>query len=142
LNIKRLVISICALLACGFPSAGAADDFTGIGAELEACLAKNGSTPWVDSCNAAAKTAADKRLNQVYDAWVARLRHPSKKAVSGDGEILRRLVTAERAWIDYRDKDCDLQSTSMLGGTGESNVYGHCLYIKTKERVKALEDLQ
>jgi hypothetical protein len=31
---------------------------------------------------------------------------------------------------------------SMLGGTGETNVYGHCLYIKTKQRVLDLQGIQ
>ena len=57
-------------------------------------------------------------------------------------EILKRLVTAERAWIGFRDTSCNLESTSMLGGTGESNVYGDCLYRMTRQRVLDLKKVQ
>lgn len=67
------------------------------------------------------------------------LKHPTPDEAKDDVEIAKRLVAAERAWIDFRDKECNLQSTSMLNGTGESNVYGECLYTMTKARVKALE---
>ena len=60
----------------------------------------------------------DARLNSVYQAWTEALRHPKSDEAKDDAEILKRLVAAERAWIDFRDKDCNLQSTSMLGGTG------------------------
>lgn len=45
----------------------------------------------------------------------------------------RRLVPPRR------DKECNLHSTSMLGGTGKSYVSGDCRYAMTKARVKALE---
>lgn len=90
------------------------------------------------ACNSVAQVFADARLNSVYQAWSEALKHPKADEAKDDAEILKRLVAAERAWIDFRDKDCNLQSTSMLGGTGEPNVYGDCLYAMTKARVIAL----
>jgi uncharacterized protein YecT (DUF1311 family) len=139
---KRFVIGACLTLMCGSAFAQPPAEFAAIDAKLAACLAKDGSTPGVDLCNDQAKTAADKILNRVYGAWVDRLNHPAKGEAADNTETLKRLLAAERAWITYRDKDCDLQSTSMLGGTGESNVYGHCQYVKTKQRVLDLEDIE
>ena len=67
------------------------------------------------------------------------LKHPEPGGSKDDAEILRRLVATERAWIDFRDEHCELRSTSMLGGSGESNTSGECRYAMTKARVKALK---
>ena len=125
-----LVFLTMAAPAMGDPSA----DFAAIDNRLKTCLARNGSTPGVDNCNAQAHSAADRILNQVYGAQIAQLNHPSKGDAADDAEILRRLVASERAWLTYRDKNCDFDSTSMLGGTGETNVYSRCLYEMTKQR--------
>ena len=91
------------------------------------------------ACNSVAQVFADARLNSVYQAWTEALKHPKPDEAKDNAEILKRLVAAERAWIDFRDKDCSLQSTSALGGTQEPLVDGDCTYAMTKARVKALE---
>jgi uncharacterized protein YecT (DUF1311 family) len=128
---------------CGSASAQMPSEFAIIDAKLEACLVKaDGVTPGIDSCNERAKISADLILNRIYGDWVEQLKHPAKDEVTDSAEILKRLIASERAWITYRDTSCDLESTSMLGGTGETNVYGHCLYVKTKQRVLDLQGIQ
>ena len=85
-----------------------------------------------------ALAAADRILNQAYTAWVGALKQPAAGEARDDAEILKRLVAAERAWIAFRDANCDLVSTSMLGGTGEGNAFGQCVYEMTKARVGEL----
>jgi uncharacterized protein YecT (DUF1311 family) len=117
-------------------------DLATIDAKLKNCLAKAGGvTPAIDNCNGQARTAADVILNRVYGDWVEQLKHPSKDEVADSAEILKRLTASERSWITYRDTSCNLESTSMLGGTGETNVYGQCLYVKTRQRVLDLQDI-
>jgi uncharacterized protein YecT (DUF1311 family) len=141
--VKRLGIGICWVLLCGSASAQVPSELAIIDAKLETCLVKaDGVTPGIDNCNEQAKTSADLILNRIYGDWVEQLKHPAKDAVSDSAEILKRLIASERAWITYRDTSCDLESTSMLGGTGETNVYGHCLYVKTKQRVLDLQSIQ
>ena len=136
---KRVAIAACAALAYVPASAAPPADFSVIDAKLKACLARNGSTPGVDNCNAIATAAADRRLNNVYDGLVNALKNPKgADDVRDDAEILKRLVAAERAWIAFRDAECNYHSTYMLGGTGETNAYGACLYAQTKARVEAL----
>lgn len=140
---KLLGIGICWALMCGSASAQVSSELATIDAKLEACLAKSGGvTPAIDNCNEEAKTSADLILNRLYGDWVEQLRHPAKDEVTDSAEILKRLTASERAWITYRDTSCNLESTSMLGGTGETNVYGHCLYIKTKQRLLDLQGIQ
>jgi uncharacterized protein YecT (DUF1311 family) len=136
-------IGFCWALMCGSASAQMPSEFAIIDAKLEACLVKaDGVTPGIDSCNERAKISADLILNRIYGDWVEQLKHPAKDEVTDSAEILKRLIASERAWITYRDTSCDLESTSMLGGTGETNVYGHCLYVKTKQRVLDLQGIQ
>jgi uncharacterized protein YecT (DUF1311 family) len=143
LIVKRLGIGIYWALICGSASAQVPSEFAIIDAELNTCLVKaDGVTPAIDNCNGQAKTAADLILNRVYGGWVEKLKHPAKDEVTDSAEILKRLIASERAWITYRDTGCNLESISMLGGTGETNVYGHCLYAKTKQRVLDLQAIQ
>jgi uncharacterized protein YecT (DUF1311 family) len=126
----------------GSASAQVPSEFAIIDAKLEACLVKaDGVTPGIDNCDEQAKISADLVLNRTYGDWVEQLKHPAKDN-TGNAEILKRLIASERVWITYRDTSCNLESTSMLGGTGETNVYGHCLYVKTKQRVLDLQGIQ
>src|SRR6266849_3253075 len=115
-------IGICWVLMCGSASAQ-------VPSELAIMDAK-------------AKTSADLILNRIYGDWVEQLKQPAKDEVTDSAEILKRLIASERTWITYRDTSCNLESISMLGGTGETNVYGHCLYVKTKQRVLDLQGIQ
>jgi uncharacterized protein YecT (DUF1311 family) len=141
--VKRLGIGICWALVCGAAAAQAPSEFAIIDAKFKTCLVKaDGVTPAIDNCNEQAKTAADLVLNRTYGDWLEQLKHPAKDEVTDSAEILKRLIASERAWITYRDTSCNLESISMLGGTGETNVYGHCLYVKTKQRVLDLKAIQ
>ena len=136
---KAVLVGACAVLTCGPALAQGTPEFAAADARLKACIERDGSNMHYMACTSVAQQFADARLNDVYRAWTGALRHPKPDEAKDDGEILKRLVEAERAWIDFRDKDCNLQSVSMLGGTGEPTVFGDCVYAMTKARVKALE---
>lgn len=136
---KSILIGVCVALTCGPALAQGPSEFAAADAKLKACVARDSSNMHIMACNSVAQVFADARLNDVYQAWTEALKHPEPDEAKDAAEILERLVAAERAWIEFRTKDCSLQSTSMLGGTGEPNVYGDCLYAMTKARVTALE---
>ena len=136
---KVLLIGVCAVLACGPALAQGSSEFAAADARLKACIDRDSSNAHIMACTSVVQPIVDARLNSVYQAWTEALRNPKPDEAEDDAEILKRLVAAERAWIDFRDRDCNLQSTSMLGGTGEPIAYGDCLYSMTKARVKALE---
>ena len=140
---ESLLIIICAVRTCGLALAQGPSEFAAADAKLKACVTSDSSKMHIMACNSVALAFADSRLNSVYHAWIEALKHPTpdedRNDARDDAEIPKRLVAADRAWIDFRDKDCSLQSTSTLYGTGESSVYGDCLYAMTKARVKTLE---
>ena len=139
MKLRPLLIGACAALASSAASAQGPSEFTAADARLKACIARNSSNDGIQTCTSVVQKIADARLNAVYGSWTDALKHPGPNDVKDDTEILKRLVTAERAWIDLRDKDCALQSTSALGGTAETTVFSDCRYTLTKARVSALE---
>ena len=139
MHLRSLLGGACAALACSPAWARGPSEFAAADARLKACIARDSSNDHIQTCTSVVQGIADARLNAVYGAWTDALKHPAPNDAKADAEVLRRLVAAERAWIDFRDKDCDLQSTSALGGTGEAGAFGDCRYTLTKARVTALE---
>ena len=72
---------------------------------------------------------ADKKLNQVYGQLKPKLRAKQQT----------RLVDAQRAWIQFRDKSCAFEAGDAEGGTLEPILKLNCLGDVTKQRVKDLE---
>jgi len=86
--------------------------------------------------------AVDAVLNKLYSQIVAKLKAPSNPADMKDqSELLKRLIASERAWIAYRDADCDHQSGYMLGGSGEPSMYEECLFSMRRDRINNLFNL-
>ena len=136
---KSVIIAACVALVCVPAWAQSPADFSAVDAKLKACLARHGDTPGVDNCYGVAKTAADRRLNDVYAGLVNTLKHPGDPIeMRDDPEIMRRLVAAERAWIVFRDAECSYHSSYMLHGTGEDGADTACVYAQTKTRVTTL----
>ena len=140
MNLQPLLIGACAALACSAVRAQGPSEFAAADARLKACIARDSSNAHIQACTSVVQEIADARLNAVYyGSWTNALKHSAPADAKDDAEVLKRLVAAERAWIDFRDKDCNLQSTSALGGTGEAGAFGDCHYTLTEARVMALE---
>jgi uncharacterized protein YecT (DUF1311 family) len=71
----------------------------------------------------------DKRLNQAYRDVVAKL-EPAKRD---------KLREVQRAWLSYRDLNCEFQSEDYVGGTIYSLVRSSCLAEMTRQRTKDLK---
>jgi uncharacterized protein YecT (DUF1311 family) len=52
------------------------------------------------------------------------------------------LVKAQRAWIDYRDAECDAFGFQARGGTMEPMLVAGCLANITDKRTKELKELE
>ncbi len=109
---------------------------------MKACLAKDETIAGISNCNDTAYTAATKVLTSVYRTNVEKLKRTgANDDAARDAESLKRLIASERAWIDYRDSDCQLEGITMLGGSGEGTIVGGCLYARTADLAKRLDDL-
>ncbi len=135
---RRTVSAALAAFACTAAWSQSPADFSAIDAQLSACSEQRPDNPGVSNCTVIANASANRRLNDVYLGALNALRHPGPTHAPYDPEVPKRLVAAERAWIAFRDAECNYQSTVALGGTGEGYAYVACLYAQTKARVAVL----
>ena len=126
-----------------FAASSAAKELAAIDAEVKRCQDTDSSTAGLKQCAYDALSSADKVLNNVYKAAVASYKKKSsdEQEAKDNKESLDRLIASEVAWIKYRDTECELQGTSMLGGTGEGLVIADCQYSMTAKRAKDLDEL-
>ena len=74
-------------------------------------------------------SASDKVLNQTYQKLLADL----------DDEHRVLLQKAQRAWVGFRDADCDLDASTALGGSMYGMLVSDCRTAMTNTRVKDLK---
>ena len=74
--------------------------------------------------------ASDRKLNQVY-----RQVRASYKGSSQDD----RLVTAQLAWIKFRDAECTVAAGRFEGGSMAPMVYAGCIDRLTQQRIQDLK---
>ncbi len=84
---------------------------------------------------------ADEALNaqwaktkKVMAEWDAELDAENKGAVEA-------LLAAQRAWIQYRDNQCNAVGYSVWGGSMYPTIVASCLEDLTRKRTKELEEL-
>ncbi len=88
------------------------------------------TTPEIKYCSQLSYKAADKQLNQVYQKVISSI----------NGEQKQLLISAQQAWIKFRDNNCDFEVYGNRGGTGYEIFRNGCLERTTKQRTKDLQD--
>lgn len=73
---------------------------------------------------------ADAALNQTYARLKARTAEPGS---------LKRLVDAEKAWLAYRDRECDFETEDSIGGSIRPMEMAACYRDKTIARTAELK---
>lgn len=82
-------------------------------------------------CAAKAAKEADRELNRMYRL----VRASYKKNPAQEN----RLVTAQLAWMKFRDAECNVSAGRFEGGTMAPFMYGRCLERLTKQRSQDLK---
>jgi uncharacterized protein YecT (DUF1311 family) len=128
----------------GLPVFGAILFFATISAAQDIDCTNPQDQSSMTQCAYQAWEAADKELNATWKIIVAEARDADEhmKTWGDDGrpgheETLR---TAQRAWITFRDAQCDFEGYEARGGTMEPMIVGFCLERLTAERTKQLTD--
>jgi uncharacterized protein YecT (DUF1311 family) len=87
-------------------------------------------------CSEKARISADAKLNQVYRELMGSLRDSPEQETMPKKQI----VAAQRAWVAFRDAECDFR-TSLNGGAHQWLIVNHsqCLAELTVERTKVLQ---
>ena len=82
-------------------------------------------------CAAKAYQEADRKLNDTYGKVTSRL--------SDLPEVKVSLTKAQRAWISFRDAECEFSNAQAGGGTLYGTLINQCLTNMTNQRIEALE---
>jgi uncharacterized protein YecT (DUF1311 family) len=91
---------------------------------------KNPQTqPEMNVCSRLDYQQADKKLQQVYDRLRSKLPNTSQQ----------QLVSAQKAWIAFRDSNCDFQKSFFEGGSIAPTMLNGCLSDVTQQRTSELE---
>jgi uncharacterized protein YecT (DUF1311 family) len=95
----------------------------------EACDRKDQSQMGMNACAEADAAAADTELNAAYKQLAAKAEGKEKDA----------LRDAQRAWIVFRDKECDFETIGEEGGSIRPMEISICIAERTKERSTELK---
>lgn len=122
--------AMCALLLAGGASAQEVD-------------CKNPTTQSaMTSCEQARQDAADKALNVQYKKTRAVMVAVDADLDGGMKGVEKALVTAQRAWIAYRDAECEAEGFQARGGSMEPTLVAGCIANVTDARTKELKALE
>jgi uncharacterized protein YecT (DUF1311 family) len=82
----------------------------------------------MERCYGNAYQQSDAELNALYRQIEGRLKD--------DRDTMNLLVSAQRAWLTFRDGECGFSTSSVIGGTLYPMIYTICLDRLTKKRIK------
>lgn len=101
-------------------------------AHADDCSDAQGGQAGLDECADNSFKKADAELNKLYKEIEARLKD--------DPDTTKLLVTAQRAWIAYRDAECTFQSSGAVGGSIYPMTYSMCLDGQTQSRIQDFQN--
>ena len=126
------VLSIASLLAVGMATPSIAGP-TSAATNLQLAQRPNCNNPQTQSemniCASIAYQNADRKLNQVYRQLLPKLSAARKQ----------KLISAQQAWIKFRDSSCEFETSAYEGGSIAPMIYGFCLANVTEQRTKDLQ---
>lgn len=92
-------------------------------------------------CAASDYETADEELNTEYQS-VRKVLAERDSSAGEDGEgAVKALLAAQRAWIAYRDANCDAVGFQARGGSMEPLLVSSCLADMSRKRTEELRSL-
>ncbi|NTJ43098.1 lysozyme inhibitor LprI family protein [Agrobacterium larrymoorei] len=125
--------SLLALLLIGVAS--------GASAEEQPNCAEPTTQMDMNQCAGLDYEKADKALNAQYQALRKVLGERDKDADEGAKGYNDALVAAQRAWVAFRDANCDLAGFQARGGSMEPMLVSSCLADMSRKRTEELKTL-
>ncbi|MEL6599989.1 MAG: lysozyme inhibitor LprI family protein [Pseudomonadota bacterium] len=117
-----------------------------IGRYIRQCTSADGNDTTIAmvDCISAEVTAWDVLLNETYQETLVTLedRDATGDVLTKETRRVPSLRAAQRAWIAYRDAECDLRYSLYGQGSLRTIVAANCLLTFTAERTIALRDMQ
>ena len=98
----------------------------------------DGNTREMDRCAEIALKEKDRELNEAYQALLKSLGPESKDNRGDQAKVTKKLREAQRAWVAFRDNDCEAKTTLWAEFTMRGAVYFGCMIERTDQRIKEL----
>jgi uncharacterized protein YecT (DUF1311 family) len=89
------------------------------------------STPEINECASIEQKKVEDKLNKVYQRVI--------KSVD-KAEAKKSLVEAQRAWVKFREADCNAVYQKWIDGTIRGVMFTGCMQNRAETRIKELED--
>jgi uncharacterized protein YecT (DUF1311 family) len=96
------------------------------------------STLELSGCKKVHLDKADAKLNKIYKKVLAEYSLPDDESITRS-EVRKRLLAAQKAWITFRDNDCEARYTIDASGSIRILSYLDCMIDKTEKRTVELE---
>lgn len=97
------------------------------------------STPDIEHCASISLDKTEEELNSTHKELVKNLSQPNNK-YENFTEYRKKLLTAQRAWIVFREADCAAQYEMHKSGTIRNSIYLACKEGRAKQRIKELKN--
>jgi uncharacterized protein YecT (DUF1311 family) len=114
---RRIFLSACLVVMAAASAAPAQE-----------CDRNDDSQQMMNICAGTDYDAADAKLNKTYRDLVGR----------NDDKTNKLLQTAQRAWIAFRDAECNYSTSDSEGGSIHPMEVSECLTRLTNDRIKQL----
>lgn len=127
---KPTLLHLCAALVAALPLISSAQDAP-LSKQYDACMSKAVATVDMVDCMTAETKRQDAGLNAAYKELQAELNAGRKK----------QLLEAQRAWIKFRDTNCDFYYDPE-GGSLARLAANDCILTMTANRAQELRNLK
>lgn len=95
----------------------------------------------INECASRDKDKVEAKLNKTYQRIMTSLSRPDTE--DEQFSIMKKhLVAAQRAWVKFREADCDAVYEKHSGGTIRNVMYISCLQNHAERRIKDLESFE
>jgi uncharacterized protein YecT (DUF1311 family) len=92
-------------------------------------------------CQADVSDRADAEMNRVWKQVYAQMQRSDRDEPStarSDLGFAPALLASQRAWLTYRDAECQIESYEWKGGSMQPFTYNQCMTSLTQERTRQL----
>lgn len=96
----------------------------------------------LNDCASIEKEKVESQLNATYKSVIQKLEHPEPEVADDYWATKKALVEAQRAWVKFREADCDAIYTWHRGGTIRTVMYIGCMQAHAEQRIKELKEYE
>ncbi|WP_151638821.1 lysozyme inhibitor LprI family protein [Noviherbaspirillum aerium] len=95
------------------------------------------TTPDLNQCASIEQKKVEATLNRVYQRVLKSL--DDKDAEQPDAKVRNAFIAAQRAWVKFREADCNAVYQKHAGGSIRTMMHIGCMQNHAEKRIKDLE---